>query len=177
MLPKPYSNCDIDSLFKSESELFNLILKSKYQYTQQFCFLQCLQRYLINNYNCTTSYIVDFFNNTNVCDKKKFLLLQNSSLLDNLYTNICIPLSPLECNQTLFKTSISSYSLVGNQYLSQIENSNLSTDFINRTIDVTTVEKSIVNVNILYESLSFTESTESPQMNIASLLGSMSVVI
>jgi hypothetical protein len=82
-------------------------------------------------------------------------------------------LCPLECNQTLFKTSISSVLLDGNKYLSQIRNSNLSTDFIKRTIDATTVEKSIVDVNIFYESLSYTETTESPLMNIVSLLGSI----
>ena len=51
--------------------------------------------------------------------------------------------------------------------------SNLSTDFINRTIDAATVEKSIEDVNIFYESLSYTETTESPQMNIVSLLASI----
>ena len=80
---------------------------------------------------------------------------------------------PLECNQTLIKTSISSVLLVGDGYLSRIKNSNLSTDFINRTIDVVTVEKSIVHVNIFYESLSYTETTESSQMNIVSLLASI----
>ena len=173
ILPKPYSNCDIDSSFESDSELYNLIQKSKYQYTQQFCLSQCFQRYLINNFNCTTSYIVGFFNNTNVCDEIAFLLSQNSTFIDDYLTNICIPMCPLECNQTLIKTSISSVLLVGDGYLSRIKNSNLSTDFINRTIDAATVEKSIVHVNIFYESLSYTETTESPQMNIVSLLGSI----
>lgn len=44
-LPKPYTNCQIEndspsaSLFNSE--LFNFISQSKYQYSQQFCFQQC----------------------------------------------------------------------------------------------------------------------------------------
>ena len=84
-----------------------------------------------------------------------------------------MPLCPLECNQTLFKTSISSLSLFGNQYLSRIKNSNFSTDFINRTIDATTVKESIVNAYIFYESLSYTESSELPQMNIVSLLAAI----
>ena len=45
--------------------------------------------------------------------------------------------------------------------------------FINRTIDAATVEKSIVHVNIFYESLSYTETTESPQMDFVSLLASI----
>ena len=79
----------------------------------------------------------------------------------------------LEYNQTLLKSSISSVLLDGIRYLSQIKNSNLSTDFIKRTIDAAIVRDSVVNVNIFYESLSYTETNESPQMNIVSLLGSI----
>ncbi len=44
-LPKPYSNCDIanqnsqESMFNSN--LFELIYHSNYEYTQQLCFSQC----------------------------------------------------------------------------------------------------------------------------------------
>ena len=57
--------------------------------------------------------------------------------------------------------------------MSRIKNSNLANDFINKTINVTTVEKSLVKVNLFYESLSYTETTESPKMDIFSLLGSI----
>ena len=172
-LPKPYSNCDIDSSFESDSELFNLIQKSKYQYSQQFCFTQCFQRYLIKKFNCTYPMFLNLFAVTNVCYSKARQLYQNSSFINDLIESICIPMCPLECNQTLFKTSISSLSLFGNQYLSRIQNSNLSTDFINRTIDAATVKESIVNAYIFYESLSYTESSELPQMNIVSLLAAI----
>jgi len=172
ILPKPYSNCDIDSTFKSNSSLFNLISKSKYLYTQQLCLTQCFQQYLIDNYNCTLSILFKMFNVTNVCNDKAFVDIEDSYLMDSLF-KICLQLCPLECNQTLYKTSLSSSYLTGHKYISQIQNSNLSTDFINRTIDAATARESIVQVNIFYQSLSYSESTESPQINIVSLLGSM----
>ena len=83
----------------------------------------------------------------------------------------CLPLCPLECNQTLYKTSSSFSQLIGYQFIFNImNNSNLISDFINRTIDAATAEKSVVKVNVYYSSLGYTEITESPQMDIVSLL-------
>ncbi len=46
-------------------------------------------------------------------------------------------------------------------------------DFVNRTIDSAQAEKSFVNVYVYYESLSYTESSETPQMNVIQLLASI----
>jgi len=54
ILPKPYSNCEIDSLspkFRPGWDLYNLVGQSKYIYSQQLCFSQCLQKYFIEKYN------------------------------------------------------------------------------------------------------------------------------
>ena len=85
-----------------------------------------------------------------------------------------MPLCPLECNQSLFKGSISSYQLIGEQFKSNIlNNSNLISDFFKRELDSMTIKESFINVNIFYSSLSFILTTESPQMNWISLLGSI----
>ena len=81
---------------------------------------------------------------------------------------------PLECSRIKYKTSISFNQLNGNPYISLIKKSpSLSSDFINRRLDATQAEKSIVKVNIFYESLSYTLSTESPQMDMVSLLANI----
>ena len=52
-LPKPYSNCDINSNspnFIQDLDLYNLIIQSGYEYTQQLCFYQCYQNHVINKY-------------------------------------------------------------------------------------------------------------------------------
>ena len=52
-------------------------------------------------------------------------------------------------------------------------NKNLSSDFVTKPINSETVSKSIVSLNIFYESLSYTLSTESPQMDSISLLANI----
>ena len=46
-------------------------------------------------------------------------------------------------------------------------------NFIKTTIDLAAVEKSIVSVKIFYDSLSYTNTTESPQMDVVSLVASV----
>ena len=80
----------------------------------------------------------------------------------------------MECDQISFKTSLSSTLLNGNKYISYINwNANLTADFLNRTIDAQTAAQSYVSVKIFYETLSYTHSTESPQMDGVYLLGSI----
>ena len=64
--------------------------------------------------------------------------------------------------------------MIGNKLISNINKSaTLRSDFINRTLDATTARDSFVCLRIFYESLSYTSITESPQMTIVSLLGSI----
>ncbi|MFN9944411.1 MAG: amiloride-sensitive sodium channel family protein, partial [bacterium] len=74
----------------------------------------------------------------------------------------------------LYKYSLSFSQLNGGDYVSTIKNnSNLASDFINRPIDSTQAEKSFVRLNVFYDSLSYTLTTESPQMDWVTLLGSI----
>jgi hypothetical protein len=52
-------------------------------------------------------------------------------------------------------------------------NLNLASDFVSRTLDSQTVAESIVDVNTFYESLSYTFTTESPQMDAVVLFGAI----
>ena len=81
---------------------------------------------------------------------------------------------PLECNQTLYKPTVSSYQLIGTQFLEKVlNNSNLTSDFIMRIFDSTQIEKSLIQVSIFYESLSYILSEETPRMDMVSLLASI----
>ena len=81
---------------------------------------------------------------------------------------------PLECNQTLYKPTITSYQLIGAQFLGKVlNNSIITSDFITRILDTTQIEKSLIQVSIFYESLSYILSEETPRMNMVSLLASI----
>jgi hypothetical protein len=73
-LTKPYSNCDIDnndpSLFRSDSELYNLIWHSPIDYTQQLCFEVCYMKTIERACGCITSDKYSFFpSNVTICIK------------------------------------------------------------------------------------------------------------
>jgi hypothetical protein len=58
ILPKPYSNCDIDNNnenSQSNSELYYLISQSAFQYTQQMCYEVCSIKHVINTCNCSST--------------------------------------------------------------------------------------------------------------------------
>ena len=161
MLPRPYSN---------------LIAHSNYDYSQQLCFSQCLQQKFINKYNCTLYYFISLYNKSQCSQDIELLIFTSSDSFDSNYINeICLPLCPFECNQTLYKILISSNGLnAKSSHMSSIRtNLNLASDFINRTIDSTSVRESIVYVNVFYERLVYTLTTETRQMDIVSLLSSI----
>ena len=178
MLPKPYSNCEIDSSspkFIKGMDLYNLILESNYEYTQQLCFSQCYQKYIIQKYNCSFLLIPSLFNVSKCQMNYSINIWYSGEILDSKFINEnCISSCPLECDQTLYETT-TSYSL-SNGYLyvpSLQSNLNLSGDFINRTLDSTMARESIVQVNIFYDRLLYTLTEESPQWDAVSLLGSI----
>jgi hypothetical protein len=182
MLPKPYSNCEIDSStpkVRNDSELFNLIAKSEYDYTQALCFSQCYQRESIRKCGFPDLNFLSLFpvNNT-------FSRNEDYTCVDNVYCTkylssdflreTCLPLCPLECNRTEYRASVTASQLIGDIYVDYIKrNKNLSSDFINRSIDLNTAARSVVKMNIFYESMSYTLVTESPKMNVVSLLASI----
>jgi len=174
ILARPYSNCEIDSnsaKFIHGLDLYNLITQTDYAYTQQLCFLQCYHKIHMDKYNCSVSHLLSFFNGS-ACSPEQEMPL--SYFLTNVINTYCIPLCPLECDHITYRTSLSSSQLNGNYYVDQIkQRANLSLDFVNRTLDSQSARESFVNVNIFYESLSYTLTNESPQMDAVYLLGAI----
>ena len=180
ILPKPYSNCEVEenaSLFRANSDLYNLIGQSDYGYTQQLCFVQCLQKHLIAKYNCSLHYFTSLYLNSRVCNLDEFnLIYKSDQIFSGTFLNeFCLPLCPLECNQTLYKASLSFNHLNGQlDFISKIKNNpKLAADFIERPINAVTARESIVYAKIYYDSLSYTLTSESPQMDFVSLLASI----
>ena len=56
VLPYPFSDCLIDTYANPptahDSAIYNLILQSKYSYSQKYCFVQCYQKMVIDKCGC-----------------------------------------------------------------------------------------------------------------------------
>jgi hypothetical protein len=177
-LPKPYSNCD--NLESFNSDLYTLIFHSKYEYRQKFCLEQCFQELSIQICNCSVTFVASLRANISLCSSLSqiqcSLQIYFLTYLQNNYVqNICLPRCPLECNSSRITYTSSSNQLMPDIYVNLLKNNpNLRADFINRSLDnENVVLQSIVKLNIFYDSLSYTISTETPQMDIVSLLGNI----
>ena len=178
ILPKPYSDCEIDlnsPKFIPNFDIYNLIGRSEYVYSQQLCFSQCAQNYLIQKYNCYLPIVLSLFNATECNQTISTFIFQNDNILEtNFMTNVCQPVCSLECNRHLFNTFVTQVKLFARHYIDNVrENLNLKSDFMKRSLNEETIESSIVSVKIFYDSLTYLETIESPQMSIVSLLASV----
>jgi hypothetical protein len=81
---------------------------------------------------------------------------------------------PLECNRSSFAYSLSQVDILGDLLVDYInENANLRNDFANRTIDSEVAKHSVARLTVFSDTLAYTESTESPKMDLVSLLANI----
>ena len=177
-LPKPYSDCDIDNKNPGHinSPYYNLILNSPYQYTQEMCVIQCMQKQVIEMCNCSIAIYLDLYNVS--CKNENQSNCAMDTIIDAPWSNStlrnCIPQCPLECNTTelTFSTTFQTSSGIG--YANLIKSKpKLTLDFNSTPINEYTASNKFVQLNIYYDSLTFTTSTDSPSMDIVALLGSI----
>ena len=180
LLAKPYSRCDIDDEHRDfNSNLYETIYRSQYEYTQELCFVTCYQFELIKVCNCSDPWFINFVKEKDVCETNE----QTNCLVDvynqvflssDFIENSCLNICPLECNRTEYKCSLSSSQLDPMWFVDFInDRKNLSNDFMSAKIDLDTVRQSVVSFNVFYDSLSYTLSTESPKFDIVSLLSNI----
>ena len=136
-----------------------------------------MQKKIIDICNCSDPQSLSLFNSATcetveeqTCMTNQYDILLNS----NFISHNCSPLCPLECNCTKFKTSIYSIELTGDLYADFINsNGNLLSDFRNKPINSESAKNNFVYIDIFYNSLSYTETTESPLMDIVTLLANI----
>ena len=143
--------------------------------------MQCVQKLAIRDCNCTLPFFVSLFDNlATTCDNKEKLNCSLSAyyrvyMVDNFLQDECLPQCPLECKSAKFNYDYSFNELLGEAYVEKIkENANLSGDFIQRNIgDLNTIKASVVSLKIFYESLAYRVTSESPQMDVTSLVANI----
>jgi hypothetical protein len=176
MLPKPFSNCvlELENKKRFNSTFFNLITNSGYLYTQELCITQCYQYIVIKECSCSDSLLLSLYD-TKYCETdeeiKCSLNLSAINVLSDSY-RYCLNACPLECYHIEYKTTLTSVNLIGDYFVDFIkENVNLSRNFLQRKVNANTAHKSIVRLNIYYDSLAYVDSRESAKVDIFSLIG------
>jgi len=172
---KPYSNCDIDnnSPQNVDSDLYKQITHiSKFEYTQNFCFFQCYQKELIRVCNCSDPWFAS------IIDQGPCLTNEETDCLVKIYNGVfltsdfiktkCVPQCPLECFRKEFKYSISNQIIDSWYYNEKLEANKLfSSEIKSRN---SSMRESVVAINVYYNSLTYTLSTESQLRDVVSLL-------
>ena len=176
-LPKPYSNCDIDNdnLKNFDSYLYNKIINSKFKYNQQACLELCYNEIALMKCNCNDIYTIALDDNpfcpvNNKCVSKVFQNFLSNTSSEYYINNYCLPLCPLECNQTSFGLTLSTTDIIPEFYSLVIQEKAKSLNITNRTLSLEEIKNSVIKLNINYDSMSYTLSTESPTLDIIGLL-------
>ena len=175
-LPKPYSTCDIPNddqdMFIRTNYFFRLFANSIYQYTREACYVQCWQQNLINKCSCMDSSYLSFFNE-DFCFTDEQLNCSSTFWIEFTW-DTCLDVCPLECNQTIYKTDVSSLQILGDYYVYTIkENPVLANDFVTQEMSADLGAKSFVHLKLYYETLSYEKTYESPKMDVVDLLSNI----
>ena len=158
---------------KSDNYLLYTFLNSKYTYSQQSCISMCLQLHVIEKCNCSHPSISTIFNAT-VCEAKNLCYLTVNFLKEkDFIQKNCLKLCPLECEQHFFETKISSLKMISWKHYLNLINQNFASYFSKPHLTQEKAIESFISLNIFYESLSFTLTTEKPQMDLVALLASV----
>jgi hypothetical protein len=176
-LPRPYSNCEIDDDRSkySQYDIYQTIQESPYHYSQSFCLKQCTQLKAINMCGCFNPFRVSIFQSSRACKNESEI--ECSHTISNITSNIqaeCLLKCPLECSSTIFETTQTSSSLLGDPFIDYLrENQRLSSDFVTKPINSLTAKESFVKLSIFYDTLSYEMSKEFSKMNIVDLLANI----
>ena len=137
-----------------------------------------MQKYILENCNCTdpNSFYLDSITTCETIDQQNCMSNQYTFIFERNYiTSTCVPLCPLECKRTIIRTSSwSSVSLSSELYYDFIQTKpNLKSHFVNTPLTIETALNSFTAMTFYYRSNSYTISTESPSMDIVSLLANI----
>ena len=181
-LPRPYSKCDIDNESPSSDfenlEIYKMILNSPYQYSQEFCLKQCSQMMIAKKCGCSNPFYVSLLKIRSCENKSEINCSQRIFSKRTNFQEKCLKKCPLECNSTIYRTSVSSLQLLGEFYVSFLkENRRLSKDFHTKSINSQTAKESVVRLNIFYESLSYEISRENAKMENIDLLANIGGIL
>ena len=158
--------------------MFDLFLSKGHRYQQKDCLELCQQHFYIRNCNCTLTQYFSLFDEK-ICNTVEewdcaFDVFFNLINKPGFFELKCYTFCPLECNTTDFNAFITQNGFSKDLYIDVIQSkANFRSQYDNKTLDTSKVLKRLLRVNIFYDSLSYTQITESVSMNGVSLLAAI----
>jgi hypothetical protein len=144
-------------------------------YRQKVCIRLCLQDYIKRKCNCLDGSLPNIYKtNLTICNNIDLLQCVYDARIE--YFNDPVASSckdcPLECDTVNYQLSNSNSRYPTRYYLSYLKN---HTDILNRMVvtDDGQITKSCVLLNVFYDDLATTYTTEIPAITPISLLGSI----
>ena len=127
-------------------------------YSQQYCYLICLQNQVIKRCNCSIIWLPNYKNYT-VCnyDQKDCSTSSVTEILEGKQNLNCTSSCPTECEFIEYKVSTSRATYPTEYYRDLLSTHSI----INSSgINIQDIDKAVLRVNVFYETMSYTTITE-----------------
>ena len=137
---------------KEISEFFDYILNNNQTYSQQYCYLICLQNQVIKRCNCSIIWLPNYKNYT-VCnyDQKDCSTSSVTEILEGKQNLNCTSSCPTECEFIEYKVSTSRATYPTEYYRDLLSTHSI----INSSgINIQDIDKAVLRVNVFYETMS-----------------------
>ena len=147
-------------------------------YSFQFCINLCYQKYIVEKCNCYDSES-EPYEPYEVCHTKKDLecvkkTYESMSSYGSTINDECYDLCPIECETSEYMSSISiSKYPPTSHYMNLLRNNSKIIKLNPEITDHELTWESVLKLNVFYESLSYTTITESPAINLFSLVSNL----
>ena len=176
-LGAPYGGCLLDTLktsaFASKSPYFDYIVNTQgLSYDQGYCYLICLQDKIILDCNCSIGLLPNYGNSTACTSYFQILCMQKKvvKFLQNEFPESCVTGCPVSCNFIEYSTKVSSVTYPNEYYKSLL----MTTSRVKASnISSSDLDKSFLKVNIFYESMSYTQTTENAALTFMTFLSNV----
>ena len=171
-MEKPYSECSMSS----DSILYQRILDLNASYTRADCISLCRQLgiereckcydyfhpSIRSNKICNSTWEID-------CSKKQQEIFEKNELILT-----CNEMCPFECKKVIFSTIHSQINEFSNEKAQEyFEHKLLNSKYEQFNSSLADVKQSIINLNVFYDRMSFTDITEKPSFSFVDLVSNV----
>ena len=169
-LEMPYSGCT----HESDAAFFKKFGELNYRYNRMDCRDLCKQKRIEDVCGCFFPRLLIIYRNNSCVSKEDFVCVDNqfASFDKAEFNDECNELCPLECDKMILSTVYSQSNHFSSELTRQLLRRQLvASKFANESVVSTEeLEKSVVKLNIFYDSLSMLDVAEIPSVTEVDLI-------